>query len=548
MNETLDRRSFIGIAGASAAITAGVACIPQAHADEAKPWIPEWDEEADIVIAGFGMAGAMAAMNAADDGLSVILLEAAPQDEAGGETCVSGGFIVANPGNHNDMTTLTLEDAKVSCMNDVYDEYLNTIIPYFNDVMKNIKDLGIDLDTTSMPGLAFASSAEAGCAGYALYEILEEAVAQRDIEVVYEMPVFGLVQDPVTGEALGFKAGTSDNPTCYKAKRGVVIATGGYEGNLEMTNAIHANGALFPTLSSPHNTGAGLKMLMKAGAKTQNFDHCLEYSNAAFKKASEEVGTAIVIGQGVGGSNQCSNGWILVNREGKRFMAESNDLMHCKYTRKLSMIEYSGDAYSDMTNSGFMNLPCWLILDEATLNSGPLARKTGDGGWGWNSGYPGHHNLWVWSDDNQAELEKGWLVKADTLEELAALCTTKDHFNNDVQLSADGLVAEVEHYNEMCANGVDDDFGADPDWMVALGDGPYYAAEMTLSTIYTTGGPLVDAKTCVALNWDENPIPRLHAAGEVASVYNLHSPSLVGACATGRLCAEHIASLEPWDE
>ena len=364
---------------------------------------------------------------------------------------------------------------------------------------------------------------------------------------MYETPGIGLVQDPATGEVLGVKAGSAESPLFFKARRGVVLATGGYEGDREMTNQIHANGASFPTCSSPYNTGMGIKMLMKAGAKTQNFDHCLEYCNPSFKLASEEVGTALVIGQGIGAIEQLlAPGWIYVNRQGKRFMNESIDLMHNKTDAQLAIKEYNGNAFSNETNSGYLNLPAWIVFDEATRLSGPLGRKTGPGGWGWNTGYPGKHNLWVWSDDNQAEVDRGWILKADTLEELAAMCSSVDKFGNSVQLDAEGLVAEVERYNGFCEAGEDTDFGCDPSWLVPLGDGPYYAAEVTLTTLYTTGGPLVDASTCVALDWDEKPIERLHACGEVASVYNIHSPSLVSACATGRMAAEHIAACDPW--
>lgn len=126
------------------------------------------------------------------------------------------------------------------------------------------------------------------------------------------------------------------------------------------------------------------------------------------------------------------------------------------------------------------------------------------------------------------------------------MCVATDVFGNEVKMDAAGLVEEVARYNAFCEAGEDEDFHTASDWLVPLAEGPYYAAEIVITTLYTTGGPLVEAGTCLAVDWKGNAIPRLHAAGEVASVSNLHSPSLVGAIATGRISAEDVAKTEPW--
>ena len=56
------------------------------------PWLPaKWDYEADVVVVGFGGAGASAAIRAKDDGAKVLILEKMPKGLEGGNTCVSGG-------------------------------------------------------------------------------------------------------------------------------------------------------------------------------------------------------------------------------------------------------------------------------------------------------------------------------------------------------------------------------------------------------------------------------------------------------------------------
>lgn len=283
-----------------------------------------------------------------------------------------------------------------------------------------------------------------------------------------------------------------------------MVATGGYEGDREMANAVHMPGLLFPTVGAPGNTGDGLKMLMAAGAKAQNFGKTLEYCALSFKKVSEEVGTGIVLGQGVG-VNAFSDGYIFVNRDGERFMDESKDLTHCK--DDLAINAFTGGASKNASATGYVNLPASIVLDEATFESGPLGRRPGAGGWGWNTGYPGHHNLHEWSDDNQDEVQRGWLVKADTLEELAPLMAAADMWGNEAAIDPGVLAWTVAGYNVACEAGADEAFGRSAETLVALGDRPYYAAEMSLTTIYTTSGAAQDTRARV-LDWAGEAICR----------------------------------------
>lgn len=93
----LTRRQMV--AGSSLAASAAfVALYGKAEYAKAAPVPEAWDLEADVVIVGFGGAGASAAVAASDAGASVILLEKAPESEAGGNFSVSGGGgILANP-------------------------------------------------------------------------------------------------------------------------------------------------------------------------------------------------------------------------------------------------------------------------------------------------------------------------------------------------------------------------------------------------------------------------------------------------------------------
>ena len=88
-NNGLTRRSFIagGTAAAGAAAFGAHAALASEAADPSKPWIPAWDEECDIVVAGYGGAGVTAAITACEEGCSCIVLEKSPLEDGGNFGC-----------------------------------------------------------------------------------------------------------------------------------------------------------------------------------------------------------------------------------------------------------------------------------------------------------------------------------------------------------------------------------------------------------------------------------------------------------------------------
>ena len=149
-------------------------------------------------------------------------------------------------------------------------------------------------------------------------------------------------------------------------------------------------------------------------------------------------------------------------------------------------------------------------------------------------------------------MEKGWLFKGDTLEELAAAIQA-DRPCGDPSEAIDGIDAEelqstVDHWNELCAAGEDPDFGRDPSHMLPLDNPPYYAIELGFSSINTQGGP-VRNENCQTMDPYGNPIPRLSNAGEFGSdhafVYDIGN--ILEALTTGRVAAQHAVTLDAWE-
>lgn len=161
-------------------------------------------------------------------------------------------------------------------------------------------------------------------------------------------------------------------------------------------------------LGSPYEEGDALLMGLEIGAATHSLNSfTFELTDMALKKASEEAG----VGFDVGATCSCSDSPIYVNQKAHRFMNEGQLLDHFKGTRP--WFEYGSIAASGYT--GWPNLPCYVVIDSKLADSSPISTTSSC-----RMSWAGAQGLHYWSPDNQDEVDRGWLVKADTLEELVA--------------------------------------------------------------------------------------------------------------------------------
>jgi hypothetical protein len=189
--------------------------------------------------------------------------------------------------------------------------------------------------------------------------------------------------------------------------------------------------------------------------------------------------------------------------------------------------------YFDHEAAAYPNLPCYLVFDEAQRLKGPLYRMTGG-----MVGYASCRGFDAWSEDNMAEIEKGWIVKADTLEDLAA----------KTGIDAAGLKATCQNHHADFAAGKQDRFGRPADSLRSMTTPPYYAAELCLSIVNTQGGPRHN-RFAQALDTEGKPIPRLYTPGELGSFFgHLYQggSNLPEALAFGRIAGECAAKDMPW--
>lgn len=534
VRHTVTRRDFAkGVMGAGAigAAITGIAGFPQAaHATTPAGLPQQWDQEADVVVIGFGMAGTTAACEVADAGMEALIIEKAPETEAGGATLCNGGFMTIS---------ITDPDKCYRAWKGAYDRDVIEARLASWPLMREW------LDANPIEGLQSLGDGEFDgymCpeGSWKIYPGLKDAVSRRSIPVMYETQAIDFIQDTETREIKGVWAKQGETVIAIKARRAVVLATGSYTGSPELVKRFSRAGMFIPNYDSPHNTGDGIYMATRAGAQLWGFSsECLDFQDWAIKPASEEVGTGIRYLQ----PTEEAPGHIIVNKAGVRFM---NELVNTRHTRAhMPVFDWDDSALE------YINSPFWMVFGQDFMDTQRIGAygttPEVDPAYGtvvtftWN----GVLKSYLWSMDNSAELEKGWIVTGETLDELAANMRTTNAFGDEVSVDPEGLKATVEQYNALCESGEDDPLGRPSGSMAPIGDGHYYAVELCPAVMYANGGPQVDTENRV-INQDGEPIGRLYAAGQVCVTFNDRS-SVPNALTAGVQCGRSAAALEPWE-
>ncbi len=475
-------------------------------AEETPAWMPNWNMDADVVVVGFGPAGAMAAKAAKDNGATTLIVEKASKDFAGGSSRTSKGFIAPATTEktfENAMGRLTIEEAQ-------------SMVDKGNEA----------LDWLNKNGLVMKNSMAEGF-GVGFYQAIVNSIEAMGIEVLYETPAVSLVSDPVTREVYGVKCSKADGSDLYiRANKGVVLCTGGYAANKDLMTRFHfaemfdyAFGGMYT------QTGDGLIMALDNGAALDGVSNQqIEWYTLSFKAASDEMGTAIVhTAPSMGPDSR-----IFVNARGERFMDEEMSVTHSKC--QMPYMDYNG---TFPNYQSYTNLPMYVIFDQALFEAGALGLSH------FGVTYSNAFDVYHWSEDNQAELDRGWLVKADTIEELVEKLAAQ---SGNPAIDAETLKKTIGAYNAGCAE-QNDAFGRSEFFLDPIGEGPYYAAQLEPTIIYTIGG-LKGGPNGETLDWHGNPIPRLYHAGDIGQPNKMLIAGLQGAMALGDIAGTACSQLE----
>lgn len=516
----VSRRVFLAGAASGATTMAG---LPGPAAAQSDAGLLEWDRDFDVVIVGYGGAGAAAAIAAHDAGANVLILE--KTGEGGGSTYYSGGFF-ASPADVEGAVEYLLACARAADGTH-FDIDRADLTAWAEEAVHNadwIGELGGDPYATlrgwyDVPGAESFTTWQPrpDTTGVGLWTVLSEAVAARGIEVVYNAAATGLVTRttpddgaPGGAEVLGVTAEGPDGRTAVRAGHGVILTCGGfdYDETLKMSYL-----RTYPWYSTGHpgNTGDAIRLAAGAGAAlwhltgtSANLCHKFPEVEVAYPSNLQLSATARSV--------------IMVDRHGKRFINEA--------------LNYDAVAKSigafDANTQEFPNNPCWCIFDDKTRESGPAGLPVPIGAPTYN-----------WSADNSEEIARGWIIQADSIGALAG----------EIGVDAATLERTLADYNGYSADEHDPDFGRERGLLPIEGP-PYYALKAYPGLWATGGGPRINA-SAQALDASGRVVQRLYVAGSASSfcfsfLYP-QSGTAIGDCfAMGRIAGRHASAEEAW--
>lgn len=469
--------------------------------------------EADVVVVGAGGAGMTAAITAAGEGKSVVILESQSmvggnsvratggmnagktvyQDEnefgesagvektlktaaekyADNETITALAKTVseqwaayqANPTGYFDSVELMELDTMIGGKGINDPELVETLCANSADAIDWLDEHGITLHNVSSFGGASVKrihrpvNAEGKTVSVGSYMIplLEENCKKAGVQILLNTTANEILTD-ANGAAAGIKATGSTGETVTVNAKAVVLTTGGFGANLDMVVKYKPELKGFMTTNAAGIQGQGIEMAEAIGAATVDMDQIQIHPTV-------EANTAALITEGLRG-----DGAVLINAEGKRFIDEVG-------TRDVV-------SAAEIAQTGSYS---WLVVDQAMVDASSVI---------------------------QGYIKKGYTVTGETYEELGKA----------MGVDAAAFAETMEKWNGYVEAKNDPDFGR-TSFANPLNTAPYYAVKVTAGVHHTMGGLKINANTEV-LNEKGEVIPGLFAAGEVTG--GVHGANRLG--------------------
>ena len=451
------------------------------------PRLPEeWDKEADVVVVGYGGAGAAAAIEAHDVETEVLILEKMPAP--GGTTKISGGGVYC--GGSSLQKELGIEDSP----DEVY-KYLMAVAKFEGEMAADpellkiiayqapetfewCKELGISFSgqlwgcppyfhLATTPGLTMTGAERhpdfccltpakyrshwCDGGGLALWWALERAVERRNIRCLFDTPVRGLIASS-TGTIRGVLAETKGKQLYIKSKKAIVLSAGGHGYNKWLANGLPRSLACIDSTMKTipfSNTGDAIAMALALGADYWSIDGG-DAVPIALQPAPHRFDLV------------WSQPRVFVNKQGKRYVNEDS---------YWSILAVHQGKQEDMI--------AWAVIDDkvaTTLGKELIEERVG----------------------------AGEVIRAGIIEDLARA----------IEVNSQGLKETIATWNANVAE------GKDPEWnrefgLESINTPPFYAAKMKLNEANEPTGVKINTKAQV-IKVDGKPIPRLYAAGRTS--------------------------------
>lgn len=450
--------------------------------------IARWDATYDVVVLGFGGAGATAARFAADDGAKVLLVDSAPEGHEGGNTRYAAQLINTGKDFDEEKKYYKHLTGPMDLDEDMIDTYVEGMVDMPNYMKKY---LGVDEPTSGKE--LFGDSPiykpvlweypeydggqtndvlmmHKGIWDAALWKNLRQQVMDRSdkIDVWFKSPAKHLIQDPITQEIIGVQIEREHVIRNIRAKNGVVMTMGGFENNKQMMQDYTGAYKAAP-LGSIYNKGDGIHMAEEVGADMwhmRNYEALGMLHGLAFDVPEGERAQLILDFPEV-----FTGSVITVGDDGSRYFNESENNRH-----------------GHIFQNGHWNVPetnvhPYLIFDQTQYDA----------------------------IKNKEELPyKDFfkvLTKADSIKDLAKA----------IDVDPKTLNKTVKDFNKFAKDGEDYAFGRDPKTMSPLENGPFYAAPLTHDVLNTQGGARRNTH-CEVLDPNGDLIPHLYSAGEFGGI------------------------------
>lgn len=464
--------------------------------------------EYDVLVIGCGYAGAMSALAASRAGASVCVLEKAPHP-GGISICSAGGLRIAE--NEAQAMKYLIAANAGRTPEPVLSELARGMTRLPDLVRELARINGAEISVRPSPGnypfpgyetfgfvyvdaipsvdiRAAYPYVRGNPAGALLFKVLWDNLVTESITVLCNAAASRLIRKDgrIAGVLLA-------DGRVFRARKGVILACGGFEANPEMQGQYWPGGPAW-SAAYKYNTGDGIRMAVEMGADLWHMWHY--HGCYGFPSPNPDYPYGIRVKRlpdwrpGADTSHLPLMAWILLNKAGRRFMNEYEPYTHDTGARPLSVYD---PALIDYPRN-----PAFLITDEPGRLMYPLGKPL------YNDS-DAHLN---WSPDNSKEIESGILIKADSPEGLA----------RKLGLPPDGVQAAVESWNWACESARDPDFGRPPSSMHPLLEAPYYGSKIVPVVSNTQGGPRRDDLQRV-LDPFGRPIPGLYAVGECGSAF-----------------------------
>ena len=450
-------------------------------------------EETEVLVVGAGIAGMSCVLSAAEAGAKVTVLEKTGYYAARGFNIgVVNSSLMRERGYYNDPDEVAREWIK-RCGNRCDERVVRKYVTRSPEAMDWLLDIitrpeyGVrpELQGCLYKGETYRELigshifydgpiSRAGKIG-GMTDVVECMYVESqkyDVKYLFNTPMEQLIVED--GRVVGVYGRSEEGLIAVRASKGVVLATGGIDGNDEMcADLCPIANKTAEKLYWPKggNLGDGHRAALWAGADFEDLPFPAMLHPQAYRHPS-----------------WC---FLFVNPSGHRYMNEDNYLQ----ARSLGVIK-EGVKY------------CWSIFDSDWREKVPATLPYG-GGLFWGNDYAIGRSTEFQLAGEEAKLEQGlkggYAFAADTPEELAG----------KMEVDPAVFAETFTRYNAMCAAGKDEDFGKRPELLIPLDKPPYYAKKIAVALLAVVGGVRVDAESR-ALTPEHKPVPGLYALGNTA--------------------------------